>query len=547
MTTKVNEAKLTMDKEKSKISMRGIVFIPMVSIYLFVIIIGIVSPESFVNASSAIVTFAAQWFGWLYQLVALAMVATCIWILFSKKVGNIKIGGENAKPVMSKWSWFVISLCGGIATGIVFWGIAEPITHLMSPIPGFGYEAMTSDAAMYSLSTTFLHWGPTLYAFYCVLGIGIGIAAYNMKLPYTVASSLYPVLGKRVSGITGDIVDLICLFGLAGGVSASLGVASMQLGSGLGIMTNLTPGPTLWGAILLVVVCSFILSSLTGIDKGVRILSDGNARIYMGLMVFIFIFGPTRYILNLTTESMGHHLTNYFSQITYLGTFDGDQWPTWWTINYWSFMIAYAPLIGMFLAKIARGRTLREYTLFNFLLPGMFGVVWFGVFGSSAINLQVTGANLWENIQQSGLESSVFAFFANFPFAGALSILFMITVFLSVVTLADSMTTTVSSLSIRSKDSASKEPPKKIKIFWGILMSSLAFINIATAGTVGKVSGIDATKQLAIVSAFPLLFVVALMIYSTIKGLAQYDKYNVVDNPEAAIIEKELIVDTVEE
>ncbi len=530
-------------KGGNKVELRKIVFIPMVIIYLFVIILGIVSPEIFASSESAIVNFAGGWFGWLYDLVAIAMMAVCVWVLFSKKIGSIKIGGVNAKPIMNKWSWFVISLCGGIATGIVFWGIAEPITHLMAPIPGYGYEAATAKGALYSLSTTFLHWGPALYAFYCVAGIGIGIAVYNMKLPYTVASSLYPVLGRRVNGITGDIIDLLCLFGLAGGVSASLGVASMQLGSGLGIMTPIQPSPIVWGIILLLIVGTFIFSSLTGIDKGVRWLSDKNAKIYIGLLIFVFFFGPTKYILNLTTEAMGFHISNYFTQATYLGTFDGDQWPVWWTINYWSFMIAYTPLIGMFLAKIGQGRTLKEFTLFNFLLPGMFGVLWFGIFGSSAINLQMNGAGLWESIQANGLESSIFAFFDNFPFSTVLSIIFMITAFLSVVTLSDSMTTTVSSLSIRSKNSASEEPPKKIKIFWGVMMSSLAFINIATAGKVGQVTGIDATKQLAIVSAFPLLFVVALMIFATVKGLVQYDRYNVVDNPEGAIVDKDLIRD----
>lgn len=540
MEEKTSSAEIKDSREKMEI--RKIVFIPMVVIYLTVIILGIVSPEAFSSVESSIVEFVSESFGWLYQLVAMALMAVCVWILFSKKVGSIRIGGEKAKPVMSKWSWFVISLCGGIATGIVFWGIAEPITHLMDPIPGFAYEAATGQGALYSLSTTFLHWGPALYAFYCVAGIGIGIAVYNMKLPYTVASSLYPIIGRKVNGITGDIVDLVCLFGIAGGVSSSLGVAAMQLGSGLGLISSVDPSPTIWGIILVLIIFTFIISSLTGIDKGVRILSDSNAKVYMGLMVFIFIFGPTTYILNMTTEAVGFHLTNYFTHATYLGTFGGEQWPTWWTINYWSFMIAYTPLIGMFLAKIAQGRTLKEFTLYNFLLPGAFGVLWFGVFGSSAISLEMNGAGLWNAIQANGLEFSVFAFFENFPLSKLISVIFMITVFLSVVTLADSMTTTVSSLSIRSKDSASEEPPKKIKIFWGILMSSLALINIVTAGIVGNVSGIDATKQLAIVSAFPLLFIVALMIISTVKGLIQYDKYNVVDNPEEAIVDKDLIV-----
>lgn len=529
-------------KSLEKVGVRKIVFVPMVIIYVAIIVLGLVSPSSFATGESTIVNFAGEWFGWLYDLVAISMMAICIWMLFSKKYGDIKLGGKDAKPTMSKWSWFVISLCGGIATGIVFWGIAEPITHLMSPIPGFGYEPQSKEGALYALSTCYLHWGPALYAFYCVAGIGIGYAVYNMKLPYRVSSCLYPVLGDKVNGLAGDIVDILCLFGLAGGVSASLGVASMQLGSGMNLLFGIEPSTIVWGIILLTIVVTFIISSYTGIDKGVRFLSDKNAKLYIGLLIFVLIFGNTKYILNMTVESMGFHLDNYFTQATYLGTFEGDKWPVWWTINYWSFMIAYTPLIGMFLAKIAVGRTLKEFTLFNFLLPGMFGVIWFGIFGSESIFLQMNGGGIWESIQSGGLESSIFAFFENFPFSKLLSALFMITAFLSVVTLADSMTTTVSSLSINSKTSSSEEPPKKIKMFWGIVMSSLAFVNIATAGKVGEVSGIDATKQLAIVSAFPLLFVVALMVFCTVKMLIKSKEYDVVDNPDTAIVDRNLIV-----
>lgn len=533
---------------KQKIEIRKPIVITMLILYIAIIVVGLVSPASFASAEGAIVNFAASWFGWLYDLTALALVAVCVWMLFSKKYGAIKIGGKDAKPIMSKWSWFVISLCGGIATGIVFWGIAEPITHFMSAIPlADGYEPGTAKAALYALSTTYLHWGPVLYAFYCVAGIGLGIAIYNMKLPYRVCSCLYPILGEKAMGVLGTIVDILCIFGLAGGVSASLGVSAMQLGSGLGILTGLTPNNTVWALILMTIVITFIISSYTGIGRGVRFLSDKNAKIYMGLMVFVLIFGPTKYILNMATEAFGFHINNFFIQSTFLSTFDGDMWPTWWTINYWSFMIAYTPLIGMFLAKIARGRTLKEFTIFNFLLPGAFGILWFGIFGSSSIFYETQGGGIWQSMQDLGTESAVFAFFKNLPLTNILCALFMITAFLSVVTLADSMTTTISSMTIKSKNAATVEPPAGIKIFWGIVMSALALINIVTANNVGEVSGINATKQLAIVCAFPLLFIVVAMIASTIKMLVQYHKYNTVDDPANSIVKKEFIVETSEE
>lgn len=522
----------------------------MVILYVLVIVVGLVSPEAFSGAESAIVNFACLNFGWLYQIVTIVLLFMSFWFLFSNKIGNIKIGGENCKPIMSKWNWFVISLCGGIATGIVFWGIAEPVTHFMSPIPFVmdSYDPATPKAAVYSLSTCFMHWGLPLYAYYCVLGVGLGIAIYNLKLPYRLCSCLYPILGEKAMGWIGTVVDILCIFGLAGGVSASLGVSAMQLGAGIGILTGLTPSHVMWTVILLTIVITFIISSYTGIGRGVRFLSDKNAKIYIGLMIFVLLFGPTAKILNMTVEALGFHIPAYFMQDTFLAGMTGDMWPTWWTLNYWSFMIAYAPLLGMFLAKIARGRTIKEFALFNFLLPGGFGIIWFGIFGSASMHYELNGAaSIWESMQNLGTESAVFAFFANLPLSTVLDVLFMITAFLSVVTLADSMTTTISSLTIKSKLAATAEPPARIKIFWGIVMSALALINIVTASTVGEVSSINATKQLAITCAFPLLFVTCAMLFCTFKMLLQYEKYDTVDHPENSVVKPELRVDHQEE
>ena len=263
-----------------------------------------------------------------------------------KKVGNIKIGGPDAKPTMSKWNWVAISLCGGIATGIVFWGIAEPITHFIDGIPGLVEGGGTRMSALYALSTCYMHWGLPLYAYYCAAGIAIGVCVYNLKQPYNVSSSLYPLLGERANGAFGSVVDLLCVFGIAGGVSASLGVASMQLGAGLGILANFTPNAVHWAIIMVFIVATFIISSYSGINRGVRWLSDKNAKIYMLLLIYVFFCAQTKEILAMGTESMGFFAQNWIVQNTYLGAMaDGastSMWPTWWTINYWSFMIAYS-------------------------------------------------------------------------------------------------------------------------------------------------------------------------------------------------------------
>lgn len=530
---------------KEKVAIRKPVFITMALLYIAIIVLGLAAPEWFANGESAIVEFACLKFGSLYDLLTLGLVFFCVWVMFSKKVGDIRIGGEKAKPIMSKWNWFVIALCGGIATGIVFWSIAEPITHFTEGIPGFAnlYAPGTEQGTMLALATTYLHWGFSEYAYYCVAGIAIGVAVYNMKLPYRVSACLYPILGKKAMGVIGTVVDILCVFGLAGGVSASLCEGALQLGAGIGILTNITPGRFLWMVILVTVVITFLISSYTGIGRGVRFLSDKNAKLYLVLMAFVLLFGPTSFIMNNSVQAFGFHFEHFFTQSTYLSGFDGEMWPTWWTINYWSWMIAYAPLMGIFLAKIARGRTLREFTIYNFLLPGLFGIVWFGIFGGASIFYEINGGGIYQSMQELGTESAVFAFFRNMPLSTILDVVFLFTAFLSIVTLCDSMTTTISSLSIKAKDAATAEPPAKIKIFWGVTVSLVCFVNLATANTVGSVSGIDATKQLAIVSAFPLLIVMILMLISGIIMLKNYEKYDTVDHPEASIVDKTLICD----
>lgn len=511
--------------KKKAFAIRKSVFIPLCAIYICVTLLGIFVPEAFAAAENAIVNFAAGWFGWLYQLIVIAMVVISVWVLVSKRVGSIRIGGENAKPIMSKWNWFAVSLCSTIATGIVFWGIAEPITHYMNGIPGLVEGGGSRLSALYAMSTCYMHWGLPLYSAYTVFGLVIGVCIYNYGQPYSVSAGLYPLLGERSQGRVSSVVDLLSVFGIAGGVSACLGVASMQLGAGFGILAGFTPGAKHWFIITVAIVVTFIVSSYTGVSRGMRWLSDKNTKIYFLLLIYVFFCCQTKEILAMTTESMGFFAQNWIVQNTYLGVMtEGtatSMWPTWWTINYWSFLIAYTPLLGMFLAKIAQGRTLREFSLFNFILPGGFSMIWFGIFGSAAIYKEANGAGIYDAMQTMGTEASVFAFFKDLPLGTILSVIFMFTAFLSVVTLCDSMTTTIASITVEGDGVATEEPPARIKVFWGVVMASLAFVNILVAGITGNTSGINATKLLAITCAFPLLFLVVVVVISCAKMLMQ--------------------------
>ncbi len=513
---KDNQAKLRMG-----------IFVPMGTIFVAAIILGLVAPKAFYDVENAIVQYAFDNWGWLFQISGNIFLAICLWAAFSK-YGSIKLGGKDAKPTLSNWNWFAISLTAGIATGILFWGIAEPITHFMSPPEVLGLEAGSEGAAMFAMGQSYIHWTFIPYAMYSIAGLAIGFATYNMKKSYSVSATLYPIFGERVNGWVGTVVDNLCLFAMAGGVAAVLGVATMQITAGLNVLFGIEPGKAVWIAVVAVIVLTYVISSYTGLNRGIKFLADKNSKLFIAMLIFIFIFGPTKFILSLGTQSTGYFLDNFFTRTHFLSPIEGSMWPRWWPIYYWAIWLAYAPLTGMFLAKISKGRTIRAFMTVNLILPASFGMFWFMVFGGAAIDLEIKGAGIWKAIQETGLEVSVFEFLKNFPLAMVTSGIFVLAIYVSVVTLADSMTTTVSSLSTTAHNNAEIEPPSRVKIFWGTIMSSMAIINLL-AGSAGEISGIDATKQIATVAGFPILFLMLLIAYSVVKMLIKSDAYNIAD------------------
>ncbi|WP_307503755.1 BCCT family transporter [Paraclostridium ghonii] len=505
---------------------RKSIMIPMTLIFLLVIILGVVKPDTLYNIENDIVTFATKSFGWLFQLSAVLFLFICIWIIFSK-YGAIRLGGEDAKPTMSYWNWFCISLTAGIGTGILFWGIAEPITHFMNPPKALGIIPGSEAAAMFSMNTSFTHWTFYPYSMYAISGVCIAFAIYNMKLPCRVSSVLYPLFNKKVSYGVESLVDNICLFAMAGGVAAILGVGTMQISKGLNIILGVPNNKFTWIIIVTIIVITYIVSSITGIDKGIKWISDKNTKLFIGLMVFVFILGPTSFILSLGTQSIGNFASNFLQISTYLSPIDGSDWPRWWPIYYWAIWLAYAPLNGMFFAMISKGRTIREFMVMNLIIPALFGMLWFIIFGGAAIHQQLSYGQLWAEIQNSGMEVSLFAFLTKYPFTKILSIFFILAIFISIVTMCDSVTTTVSTLSIKTYKDEKIKTPYKINIFWGILMASMAIVNLICAG--GKISGIDATKQIATVAGFPILFFMLTLAFCLIKMLVKHKEYDVVN------------------
>lgn len=504
---------------------RWSVFLPMTFLLVGTVVIGIIAPNSFYNIQTVMVNFAFNHFGWLFSLTTFLLIFICLYLGFSRH-GHITFGGKEAQPTIKKWEWFAISLTGGIGTGLLFWGTAEPLTHFTSPPGVLGLEPGSEEAATFSIAAVMMEWTLAPYALYVICGIAVAHAHYNLHLPYTVSSTLYPLLGKKALGTTGAVIDNLCMFGIAGAMAAILAEGVLQISSGLAYYTFLQDGPVLWGVMVLAITITYIISSYTGLQKGIRFLADNNAKIFLFLLFFVFIVGPTSFVLNIGTQGTGSYLSHMGELHLWLSPMEGSTWPKDWPLFEWALWGANAPLIGMFLARLAYGRTLRQFVILNLLLPAGFGALWFWVFGGSAIYFDwKSGGDLWDiiNRPEGGLQLSLFAFLENFPFSTPIGFVILGAVYLSFTTLADSLTTTMSSLTTTGHTLKNPEPPARIKVFWGSIVGVMAMLTV-TSGTGGEITGIDAIKQTATVAGAPILLFIMIQAFATWKAIMKQTK-----------------------
>ncbi|MDK2984611.1 MAG: glycine betaine transporter [Clostridia bacterium] len=492
--------------QSDKFTLRwGVILIPLL-IFGTVILLGFINAKAFVDILWGYFEWLMVNLGWAIDLGALGFVIFSV-VLMLHPIGKIKFGGQDAKPEFNTWNWWAMSLCAGMAMGIVMWP-PEALMHSISPAQGMNLEPGSHEAILWAMRTTFLHWTFTPYAIYVVCGVLIAYAHYNLKKPYAVSSALYPLLGERAFGATATIVDALTLFAITGGVAGSLGMGMMQLGSGLEFVFGIQPGPMVWVMIAVVIVASYTTSSVTGLNKGIKWLSDKNAWLFIALMVFAFVFGPKAFILNLTTQAFGQYINHFFEAMTFTDPFPGgDLWPQWWDMFWFTDWLSFAPIVGMFLARLCYGRTIREFLVVNMVMPAVFGIMWFGVFGSITVySHYFGGADLAALMEQKGWEVLMLKIFDFLPLANIIRPIMIITIFISFVTLADSMTSTVSILSTTGYEQLNtKEPPIGLKIFWGVLMGLTSIIFVFNGG-------LDGIKVVKTMAGIPILFLEILMV-----------------------------------
>lgn len=490
---------------------RPLVFWPPAALLLIALGASLLDFEGTLAAATAATNWILNWLGWAVSWTSLGAVAIVVAAFFSP-LGRVRIGGPEARPILPRWNWFSITLCTTIATGILFWGAAEPIRHLNGP-PGFAMaEPNTPEAARFALASLFMHWTVTPYAIYAVPGLAFALAHFNLRAPYSYSGPLGLAYGGWFKGSGGSIVDSLALLALVAGVAASLGLGVLTLSGGALAVSGAEFGPLGKLVVTLSIVAVFVMSSVSGLQRGVRLLSDINVRLFFALAAFVLIAGPTEAMLRLGGEGLVDYGGSFFARSLQTGRGPDAEWVRNWPLFDFANWMAWAPITAMFIGRISVGYTVREFILFTAVAPAVFSVVWMTIFGGAALSLDLAnGGSLSAAIASGGPEAVIYALFRELPLGGLVTAVFLVTVFISFVTAMDSNTLAMTDVSFGTappgvRDDAVQDPSQMaretaIKIFWGAVIGAVAWVMIATNGVAG-------VRMLSNLGGVPGLFII---------------------------------------
>ncbi len=489
-----------MKHDKRDYKLRGVVVGISAVIFSIIFVMGIVNPELFTGVLWGIVNKMCDSLGWLVNLGVLFSIFLCLFFL-CHPFGKIKLGGPDAKPEFSRFTWWAISLCAGMGMGIVMFPPAEVIEYAMRPASGMFLEAGSPQAIQWGFEMGMMHWTITLYGVYVAAGLVCAYVYYNLKQPYSTTSTLYPLLGNKVYKYS-SIIDGLIVFAIVGGVAGSLGYGLLQVSDGLRQIFGVVTGAKTWIITAIVVTIIYTISSVTGLKNGIQWLGNKNALLFISLLGFVIIVGPTVFSLNLGTQATGGMIEHFFTNMTFADPYPGsDKWSQWWNWLWYIDFFIFAPTTGLFLARLSKGRSIREFITVNMVAPCIFGWVWFMIFGGLAAHTQwvTKSVDLFQVILDKGHESIMLALFDQLPLAVITKPLMLIIVLISFITLANAVTSTVSKMSITTgKNYTEDDAPAGVQIFWGIFMGAIAVIFLLNGG-------LDGAKVVKLLVGFPIL------------------------------------------
>ncbi|WP_346235495.1 BCCT family transporter [Lysinibacillus telephonicus] len=491
-----------MDNNKFK---ENSVFILSILITLIFIIWGVFFTENLTNVTDAVYNGSIDYLGWVYIGATLFFVIFSIYLLFSK-YGNIRLGRKNDKPDFNTGSWLAMLFGAGMGIGIVYWSVAEPITHYTAPPYGNGY---TIDAANTAMKYTFFHWGLHPWAVYTVIGLALAFFQYNKRLPAAISSAFYPILGDRIHGPIGKTIDILSIFATVFGIATSLGLGAMQITAGMHDIFGIPNTLFIQLLVILIATVLFIISINTGLERGIKYLSNAAIILSIAIMVLILLVGPALTVIKVFFNTIGLYISDFLHMSLRLNPFSEGEWIATWTLFYWAWWIAWAPFVGMFIARVSKGRTVKEFVIGVLIVPTLGTCLWMSVFGGSALELvQSTGNRDLANYIAENVSLSIFTFFNYLPLSSFLGILGFAVVAIYYITVADTATFVLGMLS----EGGTLNPSNKIKMTWGIIQSAVAAVLLLDGG-------LNVLQTASILAALPFAFIMIIMCYSLQKGL----------------------------
>lgn len=477
---------------------------------------GVSSPGSLGGVAGSVMAWISTTFGWWYVLSVTGFVVFVL-VLALSPYGRIRLGKDHERPEWSTWSWFSMLFTAGMGIGLVFYGVAEPISHLTAPPVG---EGSSPGAAFRAMNLTYFHWGLHPWAIYIVVGLSMAYFCFRHDLPLRPASAFYPLIGRGIYGWVGNLIDILAVFGTLFGLATSLGLGATQIGAGLEQVFGI-PNTAVWQVVIIAAVTAIAVASvMLGIDSGIRRLSLLNMYLAIALALIVFVAGPSLFILNFMVGSVGYYLQHLPETSLRLFSFDraGSEWMSSWTLFYWGWWIAWSPFVGLFIARISRGRTIREFIVGCLLAPTGASIVWFAIFGGSALDFIVADGR--QVLVDAGTTDAMFVLLRELPLAPAfttlLSLLAIVVVAVFFATSSDSGSLVVDMLT----NGGDPDPVWQQRLFWAVLEGVIAAV-LLVAGSATGADPLSALQTASVTSGLPFSLVLVFMCWGLLRQLSR--------------------------
>jgi len=487
------------------------VFTYSIIITAIVVLLGAIFPTQFNEIGTNITGWITEYFGWYYMIIVALMIFFCVFLIFSP-IGKLKLGQPEDKPEFNTISWFAMLFSAGMGIGLVFWGAAEPISHFVSPPSG---DPQSATAYKEALRGAFMQWGFHAWAVYGVVALALAYFQFRKNEPALISKTLRPIFGNKVDGPLGTIIDVVSVFATIGGVAVSLGLGAMQIAGGLNYLFDIPNNIVTQGIIILIVTILFLISAWSGLSRGIQYLSNANISIAGFILLFVLIVGPTVLILNMLTSSTGVYLNTLLFNMFDTAPLDPqkNEWMKSWTFFQLAWWISWSPFVGIFIARVSKGRSIREFVSGVLLAPVLVSLVWFAAFGV----LGIETAKKTPKIFDMPPETALFGVFNEVPLGFVLSIVTLLLIATFFITSADSATFVLG----MQTTFGSLNPSVIVKVIWGIAQALIAFILLFSGGD----NGLNALQNMAIMTALPFSIIVLCMMVSFYKDANQERKF----------------------